>query len=325
MNPHVQDLVLTASGAEAITSQDRIQTLWSGYGEILRLTLAGAAIGSVILKHIVVPDAIRHPRGWNSKRSHARKLHSYKVEMHWYRDWAERCHADCRVARCFAASAGAGEHIIVLEDLDAAGFPLRKSHLTLHEVQVCLKWLASFHARFLGETPSDLWPVGTYWHLATRPDEWAAMADGELKQAAELIDARLNQCQFQTLLHGDAKVANFCFAPDGGAVAAVDFQYVGGGCGMKDVAYFLGSCLSAAECARHQDRLLDYYFAQLQGACKQLDRAPDFSALEQEWRSLFPYAWTDFHRFLLGWAPDHWKVNAYSEQLAAQVLTELKC
>jgi thiamine kinase-like enzyme len=64
-----------------------------------------------------------------------------------------------------------------------------------------------------------------------------------LKEAAPVIDEKLNTCAYKTFVHGDAKLANFCFAPDG-QVAGVDFQYVGGGCGMKDVAYFIGSCLN---------------------------------------------------------------------------------
>lgn len=304
-------------------SQEPLQTLWSGYGEIVRLTLKGAAMDSVIVKYIVLPESVSHPRGWHSNRSHARKVRSYEVEMHWYRDWAARCDGHCRVAHCYAASSDAHEHVIVLEDLDAAGFPLRKSSVQQHELQACLSWLANFHARFLGETAAGLWPIGSYWHLDTRPDELAAMADGPLKQAAAEIDARLNQCHYSTLVHGDAKLANFCFSRDGRSVAAVDFQYVGGGCGMKDVAYFLGSCLDESQCQAHEAQLLDDYFDYLRQACTRLDKRLDFDALEREWRGLFPYAWTDFYRFLLGWAPDHWKVNAYSERLAQQVLNNL--
>ena len=33
-----------------------------------------------------------------------------------------------------------------------------------------------------------------------------------LKTKARAIDTLLSRCRFQTLVHGDAKVANFCFA-----------------------------------------------------------------------------------------------------------------
>ena len=80
---------------------------------------------------------------------------------------------------------------------------------------------------FLGAEPQGLWPVGTFWHLATRPDELEEMDDLKLKQAAPIIDSKLNNCQFKTIVHGDAKPANFCFGQKTNSVAAVDFQYVG--------------------------------------------------------------------------------------------------
>ena len=119
-------------------------------------------------------------------------------------------------------------------------------------------WLAHFHATFMGETPDGLWEVGSYWHLDTRPDELEALDDVHLKQAAGEIDALLRAARFQTFVHGDAKLANFCFSEDGTQVAAVDFQYVGGGCGMKDVAYFIGSCLYEEDCERHEAALLGF-------------------------------------------------------------------
>ncbi|KAJ8377418.1 hypothetical protein AAFF_G00260230 [Aldrovandia affinis] len=35
---------------------------------------------------------------------------------------------------------------------------------------------------------------------------------------------------------------------------------------------------------------------------------------------MFSYAWTDFHRFLLGWMPGHHKVNKYSRRLARELI-----
>lgn len=188
------------------------------------------------------------------------------------------------------------------------------------EIKACLSWLAHFHALFLGVAPEGLWPVGTYWHLETRPDELEAMDDAKLKAAARDIDRILSECCFKTIVHGDAKLANFCFSQSGRVVAAVDFQYVGGGCGMKDVVYFLGSCMEERECEKRVPGLLDYYFTELKISVR---ADVDYVALEKEWRDMFAFAWTDFHRFLLGWMPGHWKINRYSKQLTKEVLGKL--
>jgi hypothetical protein len=310
--------------ASSVQKVEVLQTLWSGYGEIVRLALTGAEVPSVILKHIVLPEQNQHPRGWNTDRSHLRKVRSYHVETAWYSRWSEKCNENCRIPRCFGSGRVGEEQYILLEDLDAAGFPARRTELSRTEIDACLQWLASFHATFLAETPVDLWNVGTYWHLATRPDELAAMSDKTLQKAAPWIDKRLNSCRFQTFVHGDAKVANFCFSEDGTDVAAVDFQYVGGGCGMKDVAYFLGSCLDEELCEYWEEELLATYFHSLRQGLSEQQKAIDCSALEQEWRELYPIAWTDFTRFLQGWMPTHWKLNGYTRTLATQVLKEWK-
>ena len=124
-------------------------------------------------------------------------------------------------------------------------------------------------------------------------------------------------------MHGDAKLANFCFSEGGDRVAALDFQYVGGGCGMKDVAYFLGSCLGEEDCEAREAELLAHYFAELEVALERRRPEVDARAVVAEWRTLFPVAWTDFHRFLKGWCPGHWKIHSYSERLAREVLANL--
>ena len=310
-----------ATGAQAIARSEPVQTLWSGYGQILRLTLEGGDHEQVIVKHVAPPAVVSHPRGWGGDRGHQRKLRSYEVEHAFYRHHAPCCDPRCRVPALLASRGGDGRWLLVMEDLDAAGLSARRSLLADAELDACLAWLAHFHARFLGREPAGLWETGTYWHLATRPEELAAIADPELRAAAPALDARLRACTHQTLVHGDAKVANFCFREDAGEprVAAVDFQYVGGGCGMKDVAYFLGSCLDEGECERRADALLDRYFALLRAALPYAIGA----AVEAEWRPLYPHAWADFHRFLAGWAPTHHKIHRYTERLTELALRDL--
>ncbi len=324
MNNHFQNTILQATGASELFEIGMIQSLWSGYGKIVRYRLKGSHLKSVVVKHVRLPDQGKHPRGWNTNLSHERKLKSYQVETAWYAQYSQYCDETCRIPQCLALETQGDEVLMVLEDLDAAGYPKRLASVSMKEIRACLSWLANFHATFLGKQPDHLWQVGTYWHLETRPDELKVMNDDALRAAAPAIDQQLQQSAFLTLVHGDAKLANFCFSEDGTKVAAVDFQYTGGGCGMKDVAYFIGSCRYEDECEQLEDELLTFYFKALQKALVAKQPHIDFRTLENDWRALYPVAWTDFHRFLKGWSPDHWKINSYSERMAREVVAQLQ-
>lgn len=265
---------------------ERIQSLWSGYGELSRARLEGGDTPSVVVKWA------RPPKSARDAISDARKRRSYDVEGHFYRAYASRCGSGSRVPRLLAHHATAGEWVLVLEDLDACGLEGRTWSPRGAALEACLRWLASFHATFLGVAPEGLWDVGTYWHLATRQEELRRMTDPRLARDADAIDRALSSAKYRTLVHGDAKPANFCFSSaDVRAVAAVDFQYVGGGVGVKDVAYLLEGRGDDAE-----SHALDVYFDALRSLT-----GDDGAAIEREWRALYPLAQDDFRRFLDGW------------------------
>ena len=293
MKDYFRSIILESTGATAFFEKEMIQKLWSGYGKIMRIGLENASVESVIVKHVQLPNQKNHPRGWNTDIGHQRKVKSYQVESNWYKTYSKNSAA--RLPHCLAIETHDDEVLIVLEDLDIAGYPIRKKSVTWEEISKCLGWLGQFHASYMGISPDGLWEVGTYWHLKTRPQELAVLKDQRLREAAPIIDKKLNKCEYMTFVHGDAKLANFCFGQDG-QVAGLDFQYIGGGCGMKDVAYFIGSCLDESECERLDSQILDTYFDSLQIALKKKNEA-----LESEWRSMYRVAWADFHRFLKGW------------------------
>ena len=324
MNQHFQDITLKVTGATELHEIEVIQNLWSGYGKIVRYGLSSSNYESVVVKHVRLPKGGNHPRGWNTDLSHQRKVKSYEVEMAWYNNFSAKCDNSCRVPKCFGEATQSDEVLMVLEDLDASGFAGRKTEVSWDDINACLSWLANFHATFLNTKPDGLWQVGTYWHLGTRPDELEELSDKKLKNAAEKIDEILSSNKYQTLVHGDAKLANFCFSKNGKGVAAVDFQYVGGGCGMKDIAYFIGSVLYEDDCERYEKQILTSYFAELKKAIEAKNITVDFDDLEREWRKMYPLAWTDFHRFLKGWSPGHWKINSYSEKMTKQVLLQIE-
>ena len=322
MNTKISQQILKLTGAKKFKSADLVQSLWSGYGSILRVKLEGSKHKSVIAKHVSPPDHSNHPRGWNSNISHQRKLKSYEVEKHWYENWAFKC-GTAKVPNLIASESSGSEFLLIMEDLNTSGYPERITQIDKGSFEACIQWLANFHARFLNCKDDHLWESGTYWHLETRPDELQALSDFPLKNAASAIDQKLKNSPYQTFIHGDAKLANFCFSDNGSEVAAVDFQYVGHGCGMKDLAYFVGSCLYEEDCEAMESEILDMYFCELRKAVKihQPDLDPD--KIETDWRSLYHYAWADFHRFLKGWSPGHWKINSYSEKICRKVIDEI--
>lgn len=273
----------------AIQVGERRQVLWDGYGEIRALSIDGLP---AVAKLVFPPH--------RSGVSHHRKLRSYDVELAWYRHHAAR--SPSRVARLLAGERTDSGWLMVLEDLDAAGYAGRRG-----STRRCLDWLARFHLAFFEAAPTGLWPQGTYWHLGTRENELPAIESARIRDAAPELDRRLMASPFRTLVHGDAKVANFCFGADD--VAAVDFQYVGAGCAMSDVAYLI--------CGDPDEReALDHY-------CETLQSLGASPGLVSEARAIYPIAAADFYRFYAGWAPARWRHEHHGQRVIAEVMATL--
>lgn len=335
-----------ACGA-SVSEPQIIQHLWSGYGVCFRTILSSVNTPNscfskptpVVVKCVTPPDVLSHPKGWNGETGHNRKLASFKIENSFYQHLQPLTSQDCYVPSCFAVKQWQQGSLLVMEDLASAGFSKTTHTLTMKQTKTVLAWLANFHARFLSLDTStvlkdiDVWSEGSYWHLGTRQDEYQRMPEGALKTHAAAIAQRLSNAKYKTLIHGDAKVANFCFSSDFSACAAVDFQYVGFGIGVKDVAYFLGSALSDEDQQAHGESCLSDYFTLLKQALTQrniksinektsLD-AQQIDELIEEWKYLYSFACADFHRFLAGWSPEHWKINSELQRQTDIALSQL--
>ncbi|WP_285163379.1 phosphotransferase [Shewanella goraebulensis] len=363
VNLQLLEQIKRQTRATDITHVELIQSLWSGYGELFRAHLSGSTYDSVIVKHIKLPvmdsndntAAQSHPKGWNTALSHQRKITSYQVEFNWYQEYANQCSHDNRVPECLYLKQNGDDCLLILEDLATVGFSKVLSCADDVAIKACLKWLGQFHGQFLFQNPATkplqqhtdtinqnsnhcskdsrkvsnhlhtkLWQQGTYWHLNTRPDELAVLTDLRLKAAAQQIDTALSNSPFQTLVHGDAKLANFCFTENHQQAAAVDFQYVGQGCGMKDVALLLSSVMTFSEDEAQITQWLNYYFSELVISTKHHQPHICTDKLVQTWRPLYSIAWADFQRFVKGWSPNHFKINPYTEALTAKALEQLK-
>ncbi|GIU38318.1 phosphotransferase [Shewanella schlegeliana] len=336
-NSSVENVLVDFFESTNFKKNSKIQSLWSGYGEVARNSFTSKelvnkfGVSQFIVKHICPPKQVNHPRGWSTSVSHQRKIDSYQVETNFYKTFSERCDSYCRVPRFLGERRfiedGRSSQLILMADLDDQGFYCRATSLTVEQTKLCLRWLAHFHAKFMhfsaGNTYDELWPIGCYWHLATRMEEWQSMPESRLKQQASAIDNLLNNCEYKTVVHGDAKVANFCFNHDFTDVAAVDFQYVGSGSGVKDLVYLIGSCLSETECENNFTQLVNEYFIDLTHALGLYQPTIDPILVVKEWQNMVNFAWADFERFLVGWAPNHKKRNQFSQRITSKALASI--
>ncbi|GIU10602.1 MULTISPECIES: oxidoreductase family protein [unclassified Shewanella] len=336
-NASIDDVLTKFFGSPNFEKKEIIQSLWSGYGEIARYRFTSQSLANnygnrqFIVKHITPPNEVMHPRGWASSVSHQRKLDSYQIEVNFYKHWAKLCNDNCLVptflGECSFTKSEQASQLILMSDLDCQGFQARATVLSLQQIKLCIRWLAHFHARFLSHSKSlsceGLWPIGSYWHLSTRQDEWQVMPESSLKVKAAQIDKLLNNCEYKTIIHGDAKVTNFCFTRDYSDVAAVDFQYVGSGVGVKDLIYLIGSCLTERDCETSFSKLVNEYFELLEQALCLYQPHLDPILVTKEWRSLVDLAWADFERFLVGWAPNHQKRNQFSQNITQRALSNI--
>lgn len=320
INPLYENIGIELNLGELV-SFEIVQSLWSGYGEIVRLNFLK---NSIIVKHIKLPKSNEHPHGWNTNLSHQRKIHSYKVEVYWYQNFSSNIDEYCRIPQGLKYFQSEDEWLIVMEDLVNTGFNKIITKANKNHLKASIKWLANFHGRYMGVKSDFIWLIGTYWHLDTRPDELEGLEDKKLKLYAKKVDIILKSTKYQTIVHGDAKLANFCFDNMEKSCAAVDFQYVGHGCGMKDIIYFMSSAVKPEDCSSLEKWILDTYFFELDKALKHYNSKIKASEVEKEWRILFSVSWADFQRFVKGWNASHYKINPYTEKLTAKALNYLK-
>ncbi|SNX84004.1 uncharacterized protein MEPE_02712 [Melanopsichium pennsylvanicum] len=229
---------------------------------------------------------------------------------------------------------------LVLQDLSVRFPILTEKRGTLSDVQVTksLEWLASFHARswniestssqsiasfcpppsiaFKSWTGKGLWQQGGYHYLATRMqqlssihphhDPWGRLGLHSASILPFAVDYCLSNPQDRSrlsLIHGDVKAANMAFSRDGSSMAMYDFQYVGVGLGVQDLAKFLTTSIPSHYLKRKtgEEELLKTYHNFL------VQRLPkgakyEFADLVTDWQ-LALVSWV---RFLAGWSGGFW-------------------
>jgi hypothetical protein len=325
----IADLLSRCDGpALKVERFSKLTTLWAGYGAIYHLIAKENGKNST--RSLIIKD-VRPPK--DSGVSHERKLHSYKVEAHFYRHLATplREKNGLAIATHYLAEhdldldSGTGSMHLVLSDLREE-FPNQHRPMDLAHAKAALYWLATFHAsHWQRPIPKELWRQGCFWQLDTRLEELESMEPEwrDLQRVAHKISEQLADEKFQTLVHGDFKGANILFSNvkdgEGPGAAAYDFQYCGGGDAMKDVAYLFCSALESKTLHQHEDELLTYYHQEL---CKQLPKEAADAYTIEVMKGRLQLAICDFVRFMAGWG--WWGNTSWASQKCRQSLKTLK-
>lgn len=290
-------------------------SLWSGCGQIKSGFYNSQP---VIVKISEIPENINHQVINQSDFAKLRKDKSYLNEINFYNN--PTCKATFENVRpnCYFAKRINALNILILEDFKSKGFQNIDDYKIEH-IYVVVKWLAEFHAKGFTLINSEPFQLGGYWHLKTRPDEYKKMGGIDLKHQASYLADSLYKAKYQTLIHGDSKLANYAF-DDSYKVLGYDFQYVGSGIGLQDVMLFMTSVFNGDACAKYESSILNLYFEILHKALSNTMSMKECELLEREWRTLWPIVWSDFYRFLNGWKPEHKKITQFMQKKFVEVL-----
>lgn len=293
---------------------DDICSLWKGYGHVYHIeaTDCDNVRRDVIIKHVDIPTTSGSVESLSE--DHLRKVHSYAVESVFYKELSEcMIESGVNVPRMYCVEGEIGSQggtmSIAMEDVRNLGphYQRKANVLDMEEGKALLDWLARFHAVNWKAVPTEggtmgLWSEGSFWQLDSRTTEFGQIEDDwrMLHTIGQYVHEQLQRSSFRTVIHGDAKSANFFFYKTGGAtvsIAGYDFQYCGFADGMRDVAYVLCCSIQPDLVEAFEEELLMHYHQALLAHLEQLHAEEyTFDQLQKH----FDLCVVDLARFMSG-------------------------
>jgi aminoglycoside/choline kinase family phosphotransferase len=229
-------------------------------------------------RSLVAKFASKYPE----KREYLHQAGFYEREVRFYQELADR--VKFRTPRCYhgAIDAETGHFVLLLEDLAPARNGERAAGCSLADAQLAIREIAKFHAAWWENRQlAEMGWVRSFGTAATRQhlhelyqnswDPFLEKIKPDLVETVLEIGQRfggkvmevLDQFHAppRTLVHNDYMLDNLFFGAQGDAVefAVVDWQFLTYGCGMLDVASFLGGNVSIEDRRAHETDLLRTY------------------------------------------------------------------
>ena len=203
----------------------------------------------------------------------------YETEIAWYREFGASCPIRVPARYWSGADAGAGRFCLVLEDLGDRRQTDQVGSCDLADARLAVETLARLHAHWwhdrsllerdwlmTSERFSDmmqpLYAQGweTFWTKlgAGLPADYEPVGTALVEQFPALV-ARGTSSAW-TLVHGDYRLENFLFGPQGSdELCVLDWQIVSVGSGARDLAYFVSQNLLPEMRRKYEKDLLALY------------------------------------------------------------------
>lgn len=230
----------------------------------------------------------------------------YVREVSFYRELAATVAIHTPAAHVAIIDPATDDFVLILADLAPARQGDQLAGCSLADAQVAMAEAAALHAPRWGDPRLE-----TLDWLSVRPAALGNMVDTMLpmiiglfrerfagmlapehlamveKLPAALVAMRGNRTAPVTVQHADFRLDNMMFDVNGAArpMATLDWQTVGAGPGLTDVAYFLSAGISPEERRAHEGELLRFYYGEL---LRRGVRNYDWDA-----------CWRDYRRFTL--------------------------
>ena len=223
----------------------------------------------------------------------------YAKEVGWYQQLAAR--SDVRCPACHGAFIEGDRFALLLEDCAPAEQGDQLGGATLDDLSKCLLEGAKLHGAFFNDRAMETHP------LLAVSSEMAAARSGIFamfwEPFKERYQGRLGPEIFELgddflanyhafgarasaavgVAHGDFRIDNMLFGGADGRVVVLDWQTLGYGAPMADVAYLLGTSIADPAVRKREERaLVGGYFSNL----RDMEISPDEDALWQDYRVL---------------------------------------
>ena len=260
-----------ALGAEVVDFEIESVSEGVGFaGSVYRVRLTPANAGSGAPQTAIWKTASTHPPTHGLLLEHG----AYAREAGFYSALASRVPSACK-PHFSAYDAEAGALCILMEDFAGLEAGDQVGGCTPAQARAAVDAMAALHAEFWEDVPpgvprhDDSADTVAHMHAASWRQLRRYGAEGmpvppELLDAADLITPHIGSIKQAlaappiTLQHGDMRLDNMFFEPDGGA-RLIDWQVIRAGRGAYDLAYFLATSLPTESRRELQSELISAY------------------------------------------------------------------